>query len=168
MIRGGKWLVPAAMGLAAILDRENEAMRLFAAALALTLCAASAAWAEGAVSPGACKVRDPDLAGSYRGGCKDGWAEGSGQARGKDSYVGEFTAGYPNGTGSYRWANGDVYDGDWRDDQRTGHGEFTWANGNYYDGEWLNSKRNGHGIYYWTNGTVYNGEWRDDAPADRR
>lgn len=50
-----------------------------------------------------CKVLDSDISGSYVGGCKDGLADGKGEARGRDSYVGEFKAGLPHGQGTYVW-----------------------------------------------------------------
>ncbi|GAB1394994.1 hypothetical protein MASR1M60_31580 [Rhodocyclaceae bacterium] len=58
-----------------------------------------------ALSQTPCKVADQDIAASYKGGCKDGLADGKGEARGRDSYVGEFKAGLPHGQGTYVWAD---------------------------------------------------------------
>ena len=53
-----------------------------------------------------CRVRLPDLAGSYEGECHRGRAHGQGKAIGRDTYEGEFAKGLPHGHGTYTWANG--------------------------------------------------------------
>jgi len=71
-----------------------------------------------------CKVLKPELSGSYTGGCKKGLAHGKGSAVGIDSYEGRFSKGLPNGSGTYRWANGAVYEGDWSKGNRDGKGSM--------------------------------------------
>jgi hypothetical protein len=47
----------------------------------------------GASAQTACRVLDPELAGIYQGGCKDGLGEGYGEAKGTAEYHGDFHAG---------------------------------------------------------------------------
>jgi len=63
--------------------------KLVGGVLALILCAVPAA----AQAQSKCLVIDPELQTSYSGGCKDGKAEGSGTARGRAVYAGEFHEG---------------------------------------------------------------------------
>lgn len=58
-----------------------------------------------------CSVETAALKGTYSGGCKNGKANGKGKAVGTDSYEGNFTAGVPNGQGTYRWSNGNEFTG---------------------------------------------------------
>ena len=69
-----------------------------------------------------CKVLVPELDSIYFGKCKKGLAHGKGEARGVDSYIGKFSKGWPNGTGTYTWANGDYYEGGWKEGKRHGEG----------------------------------------------
>ncbi|MDP1930031.1 MAG: ankyrin repeat domain-containing protein [Gammaproteobacteria bacterium] len=55
--------------------------------------------------PPRCQVNDPDINGSYEGGCVNGFANGSGIALGRDRYDGEFLAGSASGIGKYIWGN---------------------------------------------------------------
>ena len=57
------------------------------------------------------KVLLNEISGSYKGGCRDGLAEGKGNAEGEDRYSGEFKAGLPDGKGKYTYKNGNVYNG---------------------------------------------------------
>lgn len=69
-----------------------------------------------------CEVKTEALQGSYEGDCKKSKADGKGHAHGIDTYDGEFKSGYPDGTGTYTWSNGDWYEGDWRKGMREGEG----------------------------------------------
>lgn len=69
-----------------------------------------------------CMVLKPEIAGNYTGKCKNGLAQGKGKAVGQDTYVGQFSKGLPQGTGTYTWANGDTYVGDWEQGLRQGEG----------------------------------------------
>jgi hypothetical protein len=74
---------------------------------------------------GECKVLVPALNGVYQGGCKNGLANGKGQASGTDAYEGGFRNGYPNGKGTYTWATGNTYKGEWLKGMREGEGVFS-------------------------------------------
>ncbi|MEQ9403102.1 MAG: hypothetical protein RIM99_05910 [Cyclobacteriaceae bacterium] len=89
-----------------------------------------------------CKVNKYELQGEYSGGCKGGLANGSGIAKGIDSYNGEFKNGWPNGTGTYTYSNKDIYVGQFKKGLRHGKGE-------------LRTNINGKD-------TVLVGKWRDD------
>jgi hypothetical protein len=71
-----------------------------------------------------CKVKLPEISGTYSGGCKKGLAQGKGIAQGIDRYEGQFTRGLPEGRGVYTWADGTIYDGQWKDGMRDGKGKM--------------------------------------------
>ncbi|MDZ7635507.1 MAG: hypothetical protein U5L72_14175 [Bacteroidales bacterium] len=72
-----------------------------------------------------CKVLLPQIADSYTGTCKNGLADGKGEAFGTDQYNGEFKKGLPEGKGVYIWQAGDKYDGSWKKGLREGQGIYT-------------------------------------------
>ncbi len=72
-----------------------------------------------------CKVLLPKIADSYTGGCKNGLADGNGEAFGTDQYKGEFKKGFPEGKGVYIWQTGEKYEGSWKKGLREGQGIFT-------------------------------------------
>ncbi len=117
-----------------------------------------------------CRVLDPELAGTYQGGCKDGLAEGYGEARGAAEYRGGFGAGRKHGKGVKVWPAGDRYEGEFVEDRKEGMGKYTWsprgpAAGERYSGAYLNDRRHGYGAYEWPSGDRYAGLWVDDAIA---
>jgi len=69
-----------------------------------------------------CRVLNPGIDSIYKGKCKKGFAHGKGHAIGKDTYLGRFTNGLPDGKGTYTWANGNIYTGDWLAGKRNGDG----------------------------------------------
>lgn len=86
-----------------------------------------------------CKVKDMSISGgSYKGGCKDGLADGQGEAYGiasfpdayvegagvPASYVGAFSNGYPHGEGTYQWPSGAKYVGEFIMGNRKGFGTY--------------------------------------------
>ena len=73
-----------------------------------------------------CRVLLEELAGTYKGKCKNGLASGKGKAIGEDMYEGTFKEGLPDGKGTYNWANGDTYTGEWTKGLREGQGTFTY------------------------------------------
>jgi hypothetical protein len=130
-------------------------------AIALLLCAGVAA------AQPACKVLDPELQGAYVGGCKDGLAEGYGEARGDAQYRGEFKAGRPHGKGEKIWPGGDRYEGDFVEGRKHGTGMYVWGRrspwaGQRYTGGYANDQRHGYGVYEWPGGERYAGPWEND------
>ena len=121
--------------------------------------------------PEGCTVIDPELQSSYIGACKDGYAEGPGEARGIAAYVGQFRAGRKHGRGVKTWpAEGDRYEGDFADDRKHGTGVYVWgprssSPGERYSGAYVNDRREGYGVYEWPNGERYAGTWRNDRIA---
>jgi hypothetical protein len=151
-------------GSAGFVGGERPAlMRALSAAVA-----AVALFPLGASGETACRVLDPELMGIYQGGCKDGLAEGQGEARGTAEYRGGFHAGRKHGQGVKTWPSGDRYEGEFVDDRKEGSGTYTWsargpAAGESYSGAYLNDRRHGHGVYAWPSGDRYAGEWAIDA-----
>ena len=118
-----------------------------------------------------CKVLDPELQGSYRGACVNGYAHGRGEARGRAIYLGEFDAGRKHGKGVKTWpSTGDRYEGDFVDDRRHGEVNYTWGSrspsaGERYTGRYVDDRRHGYGVYEWPNGDRYSGAWANDTPT---
>jgi len=75
-----------------------------------------------------CKVKLPEISGSYSGKCKKGLADGEGIAQGIDRYEGHFVKGLPDGTGVYKWVNGSYYEGEWKKGMREGEGKMVYTN----------------------------------------
>jgi hypothetical protein len=71
-----------------------------------------------------CLVEKKELQGSYTGDCRKGRAHGKGKAAGTDQYEGDFIAGWPDGKGTYTWANGNQYTGEWTKGKREGMGLY--------------------------------------------
>jgi hypothetical protein len=91
--------------------------------------------AQGAMSHG-CEPLDKYLIGHYHGEC-DGeteLAQGEGEARGADLYVGRWIKGRPEGKGVYTWENGARLEGVFRDGVADGEGIFVSAAGKRYTG----------------------------------
>ena len=70
-----------------------------------------------------CKVESTNLIGSYQGECKNGFAHGKGEAKGRHRYVGLFRYGLPNGKGTYYGDAGVYYEGNFQDGLKEGKGE---------------------------------------------
>ena len=126
-------------------------------------------WPAMSQAPAKCVVLDPELQGGYAGACKDGLAEGYGEATGAAQYKGGFKAGRKHGKGAKIWpSSGDRYEGDFIDDRKEGVGAYTWGPrsvwaGEKYSGNYLNDRRNGYGVYEWPNGDRYAGAWEHDV-----
>jgi len=117
-----------------------------------------------------CQVADPELQGSYEGGCVDGKAEGQSTAKGIAAYTGEFHLGKKHGKGVKTWVRGDRYEGAFVDDYMEGWGVYTWGAkslfaGDRYEGQLARDKRDGFGLYTWGGGASYAGPWKDDVVA---
>lgn len=135
----------------------------------LIFCAVLSFAATSVVAQAPCRVLDPELAGAYAGGCKDGLANGYGEASGSAEYKGEFRAGRKHGKGTKVWASGDRYEGNFADDMKHGTGRYVWgsgvrSSGERYAGEYRNDMREGIGTYEWPSGDRYEGAWRRDLP----
>lgn len=72
-----------------------------------------------------CKVLNPRIGDSYNGSCKNGLADGKGEALGVDQYNGEFKKGLPEGKGTYIWQSGEKYEGSWKKGLKDGEGKYT-------------------------------------------
>jgi hypothetical protein len=70
-----------------------------------------------------CKVSFQNLAGSYKGECKNGLAHGKGEAIGMHKYEGSFKNGSPDGKGIYHFNEGHYFTGNFQDGIREGKGE---------------------------------------------
>lgn len=92
-----------------------------------------------------CRVRDAYLRGSYEGDCDDRteMAQGKGEAKGADTYVGEFVKGRPTGKGVYTWENGARLDGSFKEGKAHGPGIYVSAKGARYEGQFVNGKLEG-------------------------
>lgn len=71
-----------------------------------------------------CRVEIPGLQGKYSGGCKDGYAEGKGEATGTEHYTGTFKKGKPNGKGTYHYIDSSYFTGNFQDGIKEGKGEM--------------------------------------------
>jgi hypothetical protein len=76
---------------------------------------------------GECKVLMESIAGEYEGDCRKGLANGTGKAKGMDSYEGAFRKGYPHGLGTYTWSNGDVFEGNFKKGLKDGDGKLSYG-----------------------------------------
>lgn len=97
-----------------------------------------------------CKVLKPEISVTYVGSCKQGLADGMGEAKGEDFYKGEFVKGLPDGKGNYIWKNGAAYQGEWKKGLRDGKGTYTFkSNGkdSTLAGKWKNDKYLGNPNY---------------------
>jgi hypothetical protein len=93
-----------------------------------------------------CKVLKPEIAGTYEGKCKNGFANGKGIAVGTDRYEGQFIKGFPDGYGTYTWASGNIYTGEWTGGMRHGIGKYiikSTSADSIQDGLWQNDKYKG-------------------------
>jgi hypothetical protein len=82
------------------------------------------------------------LRGYYEGGCDESaeLAQGHGEARGADSYVGEWAKGKPSGRGVYIWENGARYEGEFKNGKVDGKGLYISAKGVRHEGGFVDGK----------------------------
>lgn len=69
-----------------------------------------------------------ELAGTYVGECKNGLANGKGEAKGNHHYTGSFKQGLPNGAGIYYYSDYQFYDGIFQNGIKEGKGEMHYIN----------------------------------------
>jgi hypothetical protein len=74
-----------------------------------------------------CKVLQPNLAGLYTGDCRNGLANGKGDARGQYHYVGTFKNGLADGEGTLYYEDSSYYAGQFQDGIKEGKGEEHFA-----------------------------------------
>jgi hypothetical protein len=70
-----------------------------------------------------CKVEVENLTGKYAGECKNGYANGNGEAQGLHRYTGSFRNGLPNGKGVYYYSDSVYHSGSFQDGIKEGKGE---------------------------------------------
>jgi hypothetical protein len=89
-----------------------------------------------------CRVSDRYLRGAYEGDCNERteMAEGKGEAKGADTYVGNFVKGRPDGKGTYTWENGARFEGTFKAGKANGLGVYVSAKGVRYEGQFDNGK----------------------------
>lgn len=89
-----------------------------------------------------CRVRDAYLRGAYEGDCDERteMAQGKGEAKGADTYVGAFAKGRPDGKGVYTWESGARLDGSFKAGKAHGPGVYVSAKGVRYEGHFDNGK----------------------------
>jgi hypothetical protein len=75
-------------------------------------------------SSNTCKVELAMLTGSYKGDCKNGYANGKGEALGTHRYAGLFKNGLPHGKGTYYYTDGSYYTGSFQNGIKEGKGEM--------------------------------------------
>ncbi len=80
-----------------------------------------------------CKVNVTALAGTYVGECKQGWAQGKGEAKGIQRYVGSFKFGLPDGKGTYYYNDHEYFIGNFQDGIKEGKGEMHYQQGGKAD-----------------------------------
>ena len=80
-----------------------------------------------------CKVRLESIAYEYKGDCKNGWADGWGEARGIHHYSGGFKDGMPDGRGTYYFSDSTYYIGNFQDGIKEGKGEFHYLTNRHTD-----------------------------------
>src|ERR1700682_6131457 len=110
-------------------------------ALWITVLVVSAATSAPALSHD-CRVRD--VAGYLRGGGYEGdcdeqeVAHGHGEAKGADTYVGDFVNGWREGKGTYTWENGARLEGTFKKGRAEGPGVYVSAKGIRYEKDFVN------------------------------
>jgi hypothetical protein len=91
-----------------------------------------------------CRVRDVAgylRGGGYEGDCdKNEVAHGHGEAKGADTYVGDFVNGWPEGKGMYTWENGAHFEGTFKKGKADGLGVYVSAKGVRYEGQFVDGK----------------------------
>ena len=65
-----------------------------------------------------------------------------------------------NGSGTWKYGNGDKYDGQWKDSKMHGYGKYEFENGDRYNGDFHDNKRDGSGVYVWKDKGSYTGMWK--------
>ena len=87
-------------------------------------------------------VGNGNLRGSYQGDCDESTElpQGRGEAKGIDTYVGNFVKGMPDGKGTYTWQNGARLEGAFKRGKANGPGIYVSAQGVRYEGVFQDGK----------------------------
>ncbi len=110
--------------------------------LRLTIFAVFFMLADAAMAHG-CEDRLPKyLRGYYEGDCdpSNDLPHGKGDAKGADSYAGDWIQGQPSGKGVYVWENGARYEGEFTKGKVDGKGLYTSPKGTRYEGGFVSGK----------------------------
>ncbi|MEL6537840.1 MAG: hypothetical protein AAFQ98_20640 [Bacteroidota bacterium] len=91
-------------------------------------------------SQSTCGVNLEELAGTYKGDCRQGLAHGEGTAEGTHRYQGEWRKGFPHGVGLYTYTSGDTYKGAFDRGRRDGQGKMTFCDGEVKEGIWVDDR----------------------------
>ena len=78
-------------------------------------------------------------------------------------YSGCFQGDCENGSGAYKYSNGNVYNGEWKDGERNGSGDYKNSDGGVYTGQWKDDYKNGQGTFKDSDGTVYTGQFKESS-----
>ena len=89
-----------------------------------------------------CRLKDGYLVGAFNGECDERTelAQGPGEAKGANSYVGNFVKGKPDGKGVYVWEDGSRLDGGFKDGKAHGAGVYVSSKGTRYEGKFVDGK----------------------------
>jgi hypothetical protein len=127
----------------------------------------------------------------WKGGCRDGYAEGKGVLEWKPAgkpalvleglmmkgqvtgeatlknatgptYIGTLGDGQPHGNGYFKYPDGAQYEGGVANGLPEGNGIKLWPEGSRYEGGWKQGKRDGVGRATFALGGSYEGEWKHD------
>ena len=98
-------------------------MKSIFSTLVLFICIVLIKNAAGQEDTSWCKVKIKNLVGTYTGGCRLGLADGKGDARGIEHYVGFFKNGLPDGNGTYYYSDSMYHTGNFQDGIKEGKGE---------------------------------------------
>jgi hypothetical protein len=72
-----------------------------------------------------------------------------------------------DGSGLYKYKEGDQYDGEFKKGKRHGQGKYIFLDGSYQEGEWENNKLEGDAIYYNAeNKTLIEGKFKNNTLSD--
>ncbi len=64
-----------------------------------------------------------------------------------------------DGSGIYRWKNGDMYEGTFKNGMRNGFGTMAYSDGERYSGQWKSNKQSGTGEWHSVEGDKMSGIW---------
>jgi hypothetical protein len=66
-----------------------------------------------------------------------------------------------NGSGSFRFSNGDLYSGEYKNGSQVGTGVYKWNNGDVYTGNFYNGQFDGYGLLKYASGQIDEGIWKN-------